>query len=374
MPNRPVDDHHQEMSDASKQALSDPTSGSAQDSEPGESTRSHETWFDRLRSAVGLKGAGTLRQDLAAALAAPEDDAAGFTPEERAMLANILRLRDVRVDDVMVPRADIEAVEIDATLGELLVTFLKSGHSRMPVFRETLDDPVGLVHIKDLMTHFAVAAGRRAPAADDSKSEDGAGKPGDNEAEAAGLDLACVDLGKTVASAGLVRNILFVPPSMPVATLLANMQAARMQMALVIDEYGGTDGLVSLEDALEMVVGDIEDEHDDDTGPMIVPDKDGGFLADARADLEEVAEVVGTDFAAGEHGEDVDTIGGLVFALVGRIPVRGELVPAPGGYEFEVLDADPRRIKRLRISKRPAGPREPRRRQRPPPESGSPAG
>ena len=357
------------MNDASKQALSDPSSGSAQDSEPGDSPRTHETWLDRLRAAVGLKGTGTLRQDLAAALAAPDDDAAGFTPEERAMLANILRLRDMRVDDVMVPRADIEAVEIDATLGELLVTFLRSGHSRMPVFRDTLDDPVGLVHIKDLMAHIAGAAGRQAPSNGDST-----GKSASSEQEAAKLDLACVDLGKTLASAALVRNILFVPPSMPVATLLANMQAAHMQMALVIDEYGGTDGLVSLEDAIEMVVGEIEDEHDDDVGPMIVPDKDGGFLADARADLEEVAEVVGTDFAAGKDGEDVDTIGGLVFALVGRIPVRGELVSAPGGYEFEILDADPRRIKRLRISKRLAGPREQRRRHRSTPESGPAAG
>ncbi len=356
------------MNEAAKQAPSDPGAGAAAEGEPGDSTRPHETWFDRLRAAVGLKGAPTLRQDLAAALAAPEDAAAGFTPEERAMLANILRLRDMRVDDVMVPRADIEAVEIGATLGELLVTFLKSGHSRMPVFRETLDDPVGLVHIKDLMTHIAEAAGGERPANGDSP-----GKSGGSEAEAAKLDLACVDLGKTLAKAGLVRNILFVPPSMPVATLLANMQAAHMQMALVIDEYGGTDGLVSLEDALEMVVGEIEDEHDDDVGPMIVPDKDG-FLADARADLEEVAEVVGTDFAAGKDGEDVDTIGGLVFALVGRIPVRGELVPAPGGYEFEILDADPRRIKRLRISKRPAGPREPRRRRQPSPESDPSAG
>ncbi len=356
------------MSDAAKQTLNDPSTGTPQDGEPGESTRAHETWLDRLRAAVGLKGTGTLRQDLAAALAAPQDDGAGFTPEERAMLANILRLRDMRVDDVMVPRADIEAVEIDATLGELLVAFQTSGHSRMPVFRETLDDPVGLIHIKDLMAHIVEAAGGPPP----SSGEDD-GKPGIGEAEVK-LDFGRVDLGRTLAAARLVRNILFVPPSMPVATLLANMQAARMQMALVIDEYGGTDGLVSLEDALEMVVGEIEDEHDDDVGPMIVPDKDGGFLADARADLEEVAEVVGTDFAAGEHGEDVDTIGGLVFALVGRIPVRGELVSAPGGYEFEILDADPRRIKRLRISKRPSGPREPRRRSRPPPDGGAPAG
>ena len=354
------------MTDAPKQALSEASAGSTPEGEPGDSARLHETWFDRLRAAVGLKS-GNLRQDLAAALAAPEDAGADFTPEERAMLANILRLRDVRVDDIMVPRADIEAVEIDAPLGELLVTFLKSGHSRMPVFRETLDDPVGLVHIKDLMAHIAGAAGAPAPV-----NSDGTAVSGGGEATAK-LDLGSVDLAKTLATAGVVRNILFVPPSMPVATLLANMQAARMQMALVIDEYGGTDGLVSLEDAVEMVVGEIEDEHDDDVGPMIVPDKDGGFLADARADLEEVAQVVGTDFAAGEEGEDVDTIGGLVFALVGRIPVRGELVSAPGGYEFEILDADPRRIKRLRISKRPAGPREPRRRYRPPPESGPPA-
>ncbi len=348
-----------DMNETPKQTESSPQDAAGQESDPGDSTRSHENWFDRLRSIVGLKGAGTLRQDLAAALAAPDDAAGGFTPEERAMLANILRLRDVRVDDVMVPRADIEAVDIDVSLGDLLASFLKSGHSRMPVFRETLDDPVGLVHIKDLMTHVVDISALP-------------GVNGDGTAHPGNIDLGRIDLSKSLASANLVRNILFVPPSMPIATLLANMQATHMQMALVIDEYGGTDGLISLEDALEMVVGDIEDEHDNDEGPMIVPDKDGTFLADARADLEEVASVIGTDFAAGEHGEDVDTIGGLVFALVGRIPVRGELVPVPGGYEFEILDADPRRIKRLRITPRPvAGQRNERRRQRPPPEAGA---
>jgi CBS domain containing-hemolysin-like protein len=142
-----------------------------------------------------------------------------------------------------------------------------------------------------------------------------------------------------------------------------------MQMALVIDEYGGTDGLVSLEDAVEMIVGDIEDESDEDAGPMIVPDGNGGFLADARADLEELAQAIGEGLAGGESGEDVDTVGGLVFGLIGRIPVRGELITTPSGYEFEILDADPRRIKRLRIYRRP--PPEQRRRQRPPPEAGS---
>ena len=238
---------------------------------------------------------------------ATEDVAAGFSPEERAMLGNILRLRDVRVDDIMVPRADIEAVDIDIGLGDLFARFRSSGHSRMPVFRETLDDPVGLVHIKDLMGYVTEAAALPVP-------------PEGESARPADFDLHRVDLGKKLSETSLVRNILFVPPSMPVAVLLPNMQASRMQMALVIDEYGGTDGLVSLEDAVEMIVGDIEDESDEDAGPMIVPDGKGGFLADARADLEELAAAIGEDLAGGDSGEDVDTIGGLVFGLIGRIP------------------------------------------------------
>ncbi len=311
--------------------------------------RSSESWLERLKTTFGLRQSASIREDLADALA-DESGMDSFSPEERAMLANILRLREVRVDDVMVPRADIEAVEIGIPLGDLLTTFRKSGHSRMPVYRETLDDPVGFVHIKDLMGHVA----ERAEVA-------GADQP-------PRLDLSQVELAGTLAGARLVRNILFVPPSMPVTTLLATMQASRMQLALVIDEYGGTDGLVSLEDVVEMVVGDIEDEHDDQAGPMIVPDGDGTFLADARADLDEVAEAMGADFSRNEDDEDIDTIGGLVFSLIGRIPVRGELISAPDGLEFEILDADPRRIKRLRIYRRAAGEgrSEPRRRMRAP--------
>ncbi len=324
---------------------------------PDNPDRPRDTWIDRIRAAVGLKGPGSMRTDLAAALAA-DDVTAGFTPDERAMLANILRLREVRVDDIMIPRADIDAVDIDVTLAELLQSFRKSGHSRLPVFRETLDDPIGMVHIKDLMgfaTEEAAHAG-----------------PSDRTEPSTGLALGRVDLSRSLATANLVRNILFAPPSMPVAVLLANMQASRMQMALVIDEYGGTDGLVSLEDAVEVIVGDIEDEYDVDSGAMIVPDGRGGFLADARADLDELAQAIGSDLAAGEHGEDVDTLGGLVFSLVGRIPVRGELISAPGGYEIEILDADPRRIKRLRIQRRPAAPEHRRRsRQAQEPASGA---
>jgi CBS domain containing-hemolysin-like protein len=333
------------MSDGDRQAPRTTESPAA-----GESAPPQEHWFDKLRAAVGLKG-GTIREDLAVALAT-EDVASGFSREERAMLGNILRLREVRVDDIMVPRADIEAVDISLTLGDLLGRFRDSGHSRMPVFRDSLDDPVGLIHIKDLMGYFIEVAGGS----------------GDTQP----LDFARVDLSRKLSETALVRNILFVPPSMPVAVLLPNMQASRMHMALVIDEYGGTDGLVSIEDAVEMIVGEISDESDEDTGPMIVPDGKGGFLADARAELSQVAEVTGEDFAKGETGEDVDTLGGLVFELTGRIPVRGELVAAPGGYEFEILDADPRRIKRLRLyRRRPAGERA--RRQRPPSEGGGPA-
>jgi CBS domain containing-hemolysin-like protein len=292
-----------------------------------------EGWLDRLKAAVGLRGSPTMRQEIAEALAGSGTDA-GFTPEERAMLANILSLREVRVDDIMVPRADIDAVENNISLAGLLAAFQKSGHSRMPVHRETLDDPVGLVHIKDLMGYIA----RLAAIGGDSE-----------EGGSEGFDLGRVDLTRPLAEADLVRNIMFVPPSMPVTALLASMQASRMQMALVIDEYGGTDGLVSIEDAVEVIVGDIEDEHDDEETPMIVPEADGIFIADGRADLDDVSAAIGADLSGGEDGEDVDTIGGLLFSLLGRVPVRGELVKGPGGYEFEILDADPRRIKRLRI-------------------------
>ena len=336
------------MNDSETKSTTDEPSSEPDSSSriPNDGERSHDRWLDRLKSALGLKAPASIREDLAEALA--DDEVAGaFTPEERAMLTNILRLREVHVDDAMVPRADIEAVDIGITVADLLVRFQESGHSRMPVFRETLDDPVGLVHIKDLMAYIT----RSAANAPDPEKKNGRHTPAD-------LDLNKVDLGKNIAEADLVRNILFVPPSMPVPALLASMQATRMQMALVIDEYGGTDGVASLEDVIEMVVGDIEDEHDDDAADMIVPDGDGVFLADARADLDDVAAAVGAEFGAGVEGEDVDTVGGLVYTLIGRIPVRGELVTVPGGFEIEILDADPRRIRRLRLYRQnnsPAG-------------------
>lgn len=276
----------------------------------------------------------SLREDLATALSAEVDSGHSFTPEERMLLQNILRLREVRVEDVMVPRADIVAVDRGVRLKDLIVAFRTSGHSRMPIYGETLDDPIGMVHIKDLMSFIAVSAGS------------------DHD-----LDLARVDLERPLTETGLVRPVLFVPPSMPAPDLMAKMRAARVQMALVIDEYGGTDGLVSLEDLVETVIGDIEDEHDDEEDEATIKATgDGVWVADTRVDLDTVAAAIGEAWDLGPLAQEVDTLGGLVFALLGRIPVRGELISpkALPGYEFEVLDADPRRIRKLRLFRRTA--------------------
>jgi CBS domain containing-hemolysin-like protein len=168
----------------------------------------------------------------------------------------------------------------------------------------------------------------------------------------AGLDLKAIDLATPLSSTRIVRQILFVPPSMPATDLLARMQATRIHLALVIDEYGGTDGLVSIEDLVELIVGDIADEHDEYETPAVIRQGDGSFIADARANLEDVAKNIGPEFEVGEAGQDVDTLGGYLMTKAGRLPVRGELVPGPGSFEFEVLDADPRRLKRIRIYRR----------------------
>jgi CBS domain containing-hemolysin-like protein len=297
------------------------------------------SFFNRLAGLFRHRNGSNLRDDLTDALA--ESGATGeesFSPGERAMLNNILRLREVRVEDVMIPRADVEAIEISTTLGDLMVVFEQSGHSRMPVYAETLDDPRGMVHIRDVLAHITRFAqpkknGRRTK------------KP---VSSAVNLDLSNVDLTRSIGDLNLIRTVLFVPPSMLASDLMARMQASRTQMALVIDEYGGTDGLVSLEDIVEMVVGDIEDEHDDDE-PLITKAADGVFVVDAKAEIDDVAKMIGDDFAAGEHGEYVDTIGGMIFNTLGRVPARGEVVQAIQGFEFHVLDADPRRVKRVRI-------------------------
>ncbi len=301
----------------------------------------------------------SLREDLTDALAA-EGAGTAFSPEERAMLHNILRLREMRVEDVMVPRADIQAVDLGTTLGELMVLFEESGHSRMPVYDDTLDDPRGMIHIRDLVAHFTKQArGKRRSTRNGATGRNGAAKASGNNgsakkertAKVGSPDLGRVDLNKTVQEAGLIRDVLFVPPSMLAGDLMQRMQATRTQMALVIDEYGGTDGLVSLEDIVETVFGDIEDEHDDEAD-MISRTSEDVFVADARAELDDIAKVVGSDFVVGDKGDDVDTLGGLIFSALGRIPARGEVVQALPNFEFHVLDADPRRIRRVRLVRR----------------------
>ena len=305
------------------------------------SPRRRRFLVDWLKGLLGMSGSDNVRASISDALEAVPAGQDQLSAEERIMLRNVLELRELRADDVMVPRADIVSVDINGTLGEVLGVFQKAGHSRLPVVRETLDEPIGFIHIKDILAVMTKSAtsGRR------KKSESGADtkKP---------IDLSRVDLGKTLTQAKITREVLFVPPSMPAGDLLAKMQATRLHMAIIIDEYGGTDGLATIEDLVEEIVGDIEDEHDDASGPLIAPVSDGVFVADARMPLDELQEALGNGFEVSEDVMDeVDTLGGLVFSQLGRVPVRGELVSIPGGYEIEVIDADPRRIKRVRIRK-----------------------
>jgi len=308
-----------------------------------------ERWFARMLRAVFGWKTGSIRSDLKVVLEAGAPGDTGFSPEESAMLKNILGLRERRIADVMVPRADIVAVQEEIPLGDLVKTFETAAHSRLVVYRDTLDEPTGMAHIRDLVAFMT------ARATVDAEANTRRKRP-----LPAGLDLRALDLSLTLKSANILRPILFVPPSMPAIDLLAKMQATRIHLALVIDEYGGTDGLVSIEDLVELIVGDIEDEHDEGGETPLVPQQDGSYLADARASLEDVVALVGAEFDVAEASEEVNTLGGYLATRIGRVPVRGELVPGPGPFEIEVLDADPRRVKRVRIyrSRQPASDRD----------------
>ena len=290
---------------------------------PGEDEAS---WFERLLATFGLGEEPDLRELIERALA--RSKAETLTVQERAMLFKILHLGKLTVEDVMVPRADIIAVEDSISVDELMRVFREAEHSRLPVYRETLDEPLGLIHIRDLMSWITTEA--------------------ENGSET-GLNLAKVDLRRSIDAIKITRDVLFVPGSMAVVDLLLKMQTTRIHLALVVDEYGGTDGLVTIEDLVEEVVGEIEDEHDVEDEPMIRIDPRLGILADARTPIEDLEKHLELQLVSPEQEEDIDTLGGLVFSLAGRIPARGELVRHPGGIEFEVLDADPRRIKKLRI-------------------------
>ena len=222
-------------------------------------------------------------------------------------------LRRLRVDDVSIPKADIAAVPLDIDKDTLVEAFRTHGFSRLPVYKGTLDHPQGLVLLKDLALQHGFGAGGR------------------------------FSLRK------LLRPVLYAPPSMPAAVLLQKMQRDRVHMALVIDEYGGVDGLVTIEDLIETVIGEIEDEHDEDEGLLWKQEKEGVYIAQSTAPLDEFEAEIGMTLRSSDDDDDIDTLGGLVFVRVGRVPVRGEIVPHESGAEFEVIDADPRRIKRLRV-------------------------
>src|SRR5579863_9105007 len=294
-----------------------------------------EGWLTRvMRILFGWKTAST-RADLEHVLTA-EQPQSGFSPEEAAMLKNILGLRETRIERIMVPRADIVAVQQDIALGELVKVFEVAGHSRLVVYNDTLDDPTGMVHIRDLIAFMAARAAQQP-------AQDGRREAGSD------LNFANIDLSLPLTAAKIVREILYAPPSMPALDLLAKMQATRIHLALVIDEYGGSDGLVSIEDLVELIVGDIADEHDEAATPVVTRQSDGSFLAIGRASLDDVRAVIGDEFDVGEAAQEVDTLGGYLVMRAGHVPVRGELVPGPPPFETEVLDADPRRVKRVKI-------------------------
>jgi CBS domain containing-hemolysin-like protein len=310
--------------------------------------------FDRLRTLFGL-GPVSVRDDIEDALVGAGADA-DFSPPEQAILRNVLALHDVRVADVMVPRADIIALWIDAPLSEVLSLFRTAGHSRLPVHGETLDDPRGMVHIRDFVDYLA------------AEPQFGL-VPDASNGGAAGAD-AKLGMRLPLSRANILRPVLFAPPSMPALDLLVKMQASHTHMALVIDEYGGTDGLVSIEDVVEAIVGDIEDEHDEADAREIAQAADGAYIAEGRASVETVSRILGVDLSALADAEYVDTIGGLIMSKAGRVPGRGEIVTGLGEFEFEILDADPRRIKRVKIHPvNSRARRAPPRRRRPSSES-----
>ena len=282
--------------------------------------------WQRLRARLrGRNGDTQLRDSIEAIIdeieeAVPDDAVAlPIGDHERVLLANILKLRHITAYDVMVPRADIVSIHIKSGLTDLIDVMSKVGHSRFPVYRESLDDVVGIVHIKDVLKYG------------DAKET--------------------FDLSK------ILRTVLIAAPSMRVLDLLLEMRLSHVHMAMVVDEFGGIDGLVTIEDLVEEIVGEIEDEHDVAEGPKLIERPDGALIADARATIEEFEALIGPVLSDEERDEDIDTLGGLVFYLADRVPTRGELIVHPAsGINFEVMEADPRRVKRLRVRDLPAKP------------------
>lgn len=272
-------------------------------------------FFSKLKTAFGGPGHGIDGgDDQSSVYDSVDDDRGGEgSNSRRAMIERVIEFGEKKVVDVMAPRADVFAVDIETPLNTLIKTFADAGHSRMPIYRGDLDDPIGMVHIKDLIGFIS----------DGRKTDDG-------------------PVLKQIR-----RDLLYTPPSMRITDLLLRMQASRIHMALVIDEYGGTDGLVTIEDLVEEIVGDINDEHDIDDDPMVIAAPGGGWDADARLDLDDFEEDTGLKLDP--EDDEIETIGGYVVSLAGRVPQRGEIITGPSGYDFEVMEADARKLRRVRI-------------------------
>ncbi len=306
--------------------MAEPTTGMPPPAEAGDSERPRIEQSGTERPFQGLRN--WLRQltrsreetggeTLAEMIEEREDVAEPIDPQEKTLIGNILKLHELNTADVMVQRVDIVALDIDTDFADVVKLFVEQGHSRMPVYRQTLDDVVGFVHVKDILGSLVE--------------------------------------GRPVQLTKLVRKVLVVAPSMPVLDLLLQMRLSRLHMAMVVDEFGGIDGLVTIEDLIEEIVGEIEDEHDDAARPQLVQRPDGSVVADARTPIEAFEARFGVRLRDVDAEEDIDTLGGLVFMLAGRVPNRGEIITHPDGVAFEVLDADPRRVKRLRIRGLPRG-------------------
>lgn len=272
-----------------------------------------DSMMERLRA---LFGKPSRHENIAVAIEQGDEEATqNLSKARREMIERVVAFDEKKVVDVMAPRADVFAVDIDTPLEELIRIFAEAGHSRMPIYRGDLDDPVGMAHIKDVVALIAENGARKA--------------------------------AKPMVLKEIRREILYVPPSMRVTDLLLRMQASRIHMALVIDEYGGTDGLVTIEDLVEEIVGEINDEHDEEETPTIEPLSDGGWDADARVELAAFEEETGCRLEC--EDDEIDTVGGYVVSLAGRVPQRGEVLAGQAGFDIEVTEADARKVRKLRI-------------------------
>lgn len=286
-------------------------SNDSADDVPSRSSSLFPRRFIRKLGQLFFRADSSLEESFVEFLEEHEAEGTPIRQEERTMLTNLLGFRNLRVDDVMVPRSDIVAVDVSSSLEDLRRVAIDSGHTRLPVYEESLDNVRGFVHSKDLISYL-------------------------------GTD-------KIFSLKAVMREVLIVPPSMMVVDLLAKMRGARLHMALVVDEYGGTDGLVTIEDLVEEIVGDIDDEYDRNENDTMRPISDRLWEANARVEIEALEEKLGLTLTIPEEEEDYDSVGGLIFSLAGRVPAKGEKIPHPNGVVFEIADADPRRVKKVLV-------------------------